>query len=258
MAGNLPNLYSPNLMGIDPQTARIIRDLADRVNYLTTEIDRLRTLVPQQMSDMAKKENPVAGIITIPSGGGCKVLQRFVPQAPVGTSGSSDTTLHSYTLDPGQLATDGDFVRIWYSGKTAGNTNGKRFRPRVAATAVHDGGSFSISGGGWAYIIQYTRVNPVFIRASDYILNNFMSIPATATPGNASGSGYYVGDTFDVSPVGNLGTSGLVFDFIGTGTANDDILLYMATVELYQQNDPNRGFIRVNPDGVIVSYTNPQ
>src|SRR5690348_6815882 len=68
MADKNPNLYAvPSLPGVDPNVTRVITDLAARVNYLTTEIDRLRSDVPKQVAMKARKENPVQGIVTIPS-----------------------------------------------------------------------------------------------------------------------------------------------------------------------------------------------
>src|SRR5690242_20036603 len=65
---NLPNQYVvPALPGLDPRVNRVIQDLADRVNYLTTELDRVRGGMPDPG---ARRENPQPGFITIPSPSG--------------------------------------------------------------------------------------------------------------------------------------------------------------------------------------------
>src|SRR5688572_11066579 len=129
------NLYTPNLMGMDPQTARTMRDLVDRVNYLTTELDMVRGMIISSSPgvDAARRENPQPGIVTIPcrEDGGqdgfirvnsdgvinsyVNPIESLFPYADitiVGNVGAGTDTLHTFTLPAGTLSLDGDWIRF--------------------------------------------------------------------------------------------------------------------------------------------------
>jgi hypothetical protein len=67
---NTSNRYViPTLPNTDPRVTRVIQDLADRVNYLTDEIGRVRA-VANDVTELAKKERPVQGVLNLPGQAG--------------------------------------------------------------------------------------------------------------------------------------------------------------------------------------------
>lgn len=62
----MANKYLPGSIGINPRADRIIQDLFDRVNYLTEKIESVED-VAKDVTGLAVKESPKAGIVTIPS-----------------------------------------------------------------------------------------------------------------------------------------------------------------------------------------------
>lgn len=151
MPNSLPNLYSPpSLPGMDPQASRVIRDLVERINYLTLEVDRVRGDIPGTMTFKAKKESPIPGIITIPhlSGNGFirvnedGVISSYtnpssLPTGQVTTlftglsgafAGSGTVTTNITTIRGGTIFGDGDYFEVIVFGRFISSANNKEIR----------------------------------------------------------------------------------------------------------------------------------
>lgn len=237
------NLYTPSW----PLTHREYMNLVDRVNYLTTEVDRMRREAPEPG---AKKERPIPGIITIPSPGGDGfirvnedgVIQSYTnPDSSAGVSkvihvnvisvgnvGTGLDPLQTYTLPAGTLANNNDMLWVHYGGQFGANNDSKRIVVEFGGVTVHDPGLFSTNANSFVYDINYVRIDPVTIRSTFQASWGTINRDAGGT---MSGSGLVFGRYTDVTPVPNLGTNDNVLRLLGeSSTATDNNILHRKTV----------------------------
>ena len=254
MATNPTNLYAvPSLPDLDPRTTRVIQDLAARVNYLTTELDKVRglTMSASPGVDAARKENPIQGIVNIPyrDHGGQDgqirvskdgVISSYVNpvESPfpytdlsvVGNVGGGTDLLHTFTLPANTLANDGDWIEFLYSGTFATNDNDKRIQILFDSQIVEDFGAFDFDSGVWVATGHYSRVNSTSVRV-DYmamygtplVINDSVFTSATQDiiflPRNA---------TITVS---NLNTTSVVLNLNAIAVADNDIVQNKSILE---------------------------
>lgn len=243
MADNLPNLYvPPALPGLDARAERVIRDLADRMNYLTTELDRVREMVHTASPgvDAARREDPQAGIVTIPyrDHGGQDgfirvnkdgVIQSYVnpieglfPYVDLTVVGNVTTgldQLHTFTLPANTLSNDGDILWVRYGGTFAPNDNDKRIEVQFDGVVAHGTGLFDQDSGTWVYDFMFTRVSPVDVK---YPMILHWSSGARDGAGTTTGNFVFAG-LFNGINVSNLNTTSVVIRLMAEGTATDDI-----------------------------------
>ena len=247
MPNNGPNLYVPSG---DLSSPRVIRDLIDRINYLTTELDLVRGSVPHQMSIMARKENPIAGLVTIPTrnDGGqdgfirvnpdgvissyvnpIESLFPYVDITNVGTVGGGIDTLHTFTIPAGTLADNGDMIKFIYNGGFGSNANNKRIQILIDGQVFEDFGAFNFDTGVWRVVGEYIRVTSTTIRAGSLAM---YGEPAVFQEGVISGTPdiIHLGrNSFFTVP--NLNTNSIVMSVTGSGTANDDVTQNISVIE---------------------------
>lgn len=247
----MPNLYTPNLSGMDSQTARIIRDLADRVNYLTTELDRVRSNVPNQVGDMALRQNPQPGIITIPyrddggqdgfiriSSDGVIVsytnpVESIFPYTDIttiGNVGAGLDSLHSFSLPANSLANDGDSVWYLYAGNLATNDNDKRLQIGIDAQVVENTGLIDVDTGWWRVEGTYTRRSPTNIFGEVHVVFGFLNQLDGA--GVQSGSSQRHLARNNSLTVSNLNTTAVTMLVQAEATANDDVTQNLSIIKL--------------------------
>lgn len=246
------NLYTPSW----PLTYREYQNLVDRVNYLTTEVDRMRGDTPGLMTTRAEKESPIPGIINLPwrdaggQDGAIRVSKDgvivsyvnplespfpYVDVTAAGNIGAGADTLHTYTLDTNILAFNGDMLKIEYIGGFATNDNNKRLEIQFDAQSIFNTGSFDFDGAGangqWTMSLNIVRVTPTSIRSSiRALLGQVVADGAAAVTGsNAVHTGRNV-----LTTVSNLNTTAVVINVIGEATANDDVTQNLSVIEFFR------------------------
>jgi hypothetical protein len=247
------NLYTPNLMGMDSQAARVIRDLADRVNYLTTELDRVRgmTMLSSPGVDAAKRENPQPGIITIPyrDGGGEDGFIRVSPDGiitsytnpvesifpytditTIGNVGAGLDSLHSFSLPANSLAFDGDAVWFRYVGNLATNDNDKRLRVSIDNQTLEDTGLIDIDTGWWLVEGTYTRTSPTTVFAEAHIVFGFLS-QLNGAAAQAGSSQRHIARNAPLT-VAHLNTNPVILLVQAEATANNDVTQNLSNIQL--------------------------
>jgi hypothetical protein len=250
MARSRTNLYSPNLSGMDPQVSRTIRDLVDRINYLTSELDTVRGDMP---TGGAKKENPQPGIVSIPcrdaggQDGFIRVNQDGVVQSyvnpvesifpytdlsSVGNVGAGTDTLHTFTLPANTLSADGDWIRFVYAGSFATNDNDKRIQILFDGQVFEDFGAFDFDAGIWVVGGDYSRVSPTSVRATSI---GMYGEPLVMDEGVVSGTPdiIYLARN-QLLTVSNLSTTAVAMTVTGTATANDDIVQNKSLLQYFR------------------------
>lgn len=235
----MDNLYTPNLSGMDPQTTRVFRDLVERVNYLTTELDRVRENIP---NPGARKENPQSGIISIPcrNDGGqdgfirvssdgvissyANSVESLFPYTDitiVGNVGAGTDTLHTFTLPANTLASDGDWIRFVYAGTFATNDNDKRIQILFDGQVFEDFGAFDFDAGVWVVAGDYTRVSPTTVQASSISMYGEPLVIDEAVIAGTPDIIFLPRN--QLLTVSNLGTTSVAMTVTGTATADNDI-----------------------------------
>lgn len=254
MGRSRSNLYFPGKMGnASPDSVREMQNLYDRVNYLTQEIDNLRGSIPDQISQSAAKENPVQGVLTIPSTGfgGSNgfiriskdgVIQSYTNPTSIGSGAPkwfnkssslfntganlTQTNFGTISVAPNTLANNEDFIFMRFRGFSAGNANTKQYRGYVngvAGTLILDTG-MSAYAGGWEMGVMFIRLNPLLLRCQEYfystnaggaLTNANINLNTFPFPPNAGGA--------DLA-IANLETTAFSYLVTGTNgvaTAND-------------------------------------
>lgn len=245
------NLYAPNLSGVDPQTARLIRDLVDRTNYLTTEVDRLRGEFPNNLKGLARRETPQKGIIRVPSIGGDGLIRvnedgvivsyvnpvddifPYVDLSTVGNVGAGLDVLHTFQLPANSLANDGDYIEAWYAGSFASNDTNKRVNLFFDGTAYENTGTLDIDGGQWHAMSRITRVTSTSVRTSHFMTYFALHIDS-ANVVTAFGTGHFHVTRSGSFTVGNLNTTELVMEVRGEGGANDDVTQNLSIINRFK------------------------
>lgn len=259
---NLPNQYAvPSLPNLDPQTNRVIQDLAARVNYLTTELDRVRGDTPGLMTAKAEKENPQSGIIIIPSPSGDGfirvskdgVIQSYgnpasmigvpvvihVNTTVVGNVGGGTDTLHSFTVEPGTLLRDGDLLEIEYAGtlQNAG-TNNRFISNTVNGVTLENASGTTFTPAGniqWRMFLRIIRISPTSVLASSNTLMGFLAVD-NANALNSFGIGFASFNRMANISVSNLGTTAFILVSQGQGTNNDDVVQKSSVIKLIKMS----------------------
>lgn len=211
---NQPNLYAPSW----PLTHREYMNLVDRVNYLTTEVDKMRVGMPDPG---ARKENPQPGIITIPFFGGngfIRVNEDGVissysspaitdldlsllgvyftdPVARQTTAVTTEETLSSKTMPPGMLANDGDFLFVMSCFSGGANANTKRFRIYFGTTVIYDTGAQVFNN------VSHTVFGYIYRRTSTILSGAFGSLTTTLGVGSGMVRNDVGGIDFTISNV---------------------------------------------------------
>lgn len=200
MANNPSNLYAvPSLPNLDPQAKRVIEDLAARVNYLTTELDRVRGSMPDPG---AQKERPIPGIITIP------------PTGTLGQSGSvrvnQDGVIVSYVNPNGSFPYLGNMFLDYTTTTTVANTttetqllgNGDDGSTRIVDTSiVKIGRTFRVSFRG-TFAFTATPTISIKLKLGGVTIQDFTPLTTLMT---GTGSEWLVDEYITISAIGSSG-----------------------------------------------------
>lgn len=244
------NLYFPgSLPGLDPRTDRVIKDLFDRVNYLTTELGTLRardiSILP---IDAARRENPQKGIITIPGSGrdgfirvneygvivsyASPILSGSSQQSLLFTdptdhanSGASETTVVTVTIPSGTLKQTGDFleyVGVYDLQSVA-----------VTKTIKYKFNGSDINANPWNNVLASTQITEIgrIYRTSPTSVRSYIacSLPFAAQVDPFTQFG-------DLSSLPNMDTSPIDFVVTIQGTNTNDITQRLGHLFVVVQN----------------------
>jgi len=253
----LPNLYSPpSLPEADPQTSRVIRDLVDRINFLTTEVDRVGKAAPISLEGYAAKEKPIQGIITIPardSGGQDGLIKvskdgvissyvnasesifPYIDLSTAGNVGGGVDPLHGYSLQAGVLANDGDFLLIKYAGNIAANDNDKQIIALFDSQTFIDTASNDLDlNVGWMADVIIARLSSTSVRAASVVSMNIIRVDSGNVVNTLGAGGVLFARTVTLTGVANLNSSAVTIQVQGQGTADNDITQNLSEISYYR------------------------
>lgn len=241
---DLPNLYHPGTMpDLNPRTERIVMDLFDRVNYLTTTMGDVQgTLKTISNSDSTKG---IPGLITIPGilGDGfirvdengavikyaspitTKGIFRmlFVDPTDHGNSGVVATTLISINIPAGTLKLTGDFLEYVAEFVLANNGNSK--------TINYSFGGASLNTNPWTNTVgnvQMVLIGRIY-RTSPTTCRSYQ---AASLPFLAQTTDF---TQFSDITVASMDSTGLVFTVAAQAGASNDIVHKVSHMMVVQQ-----------------------
>jgi hypothetical protein len=161
------------------------------------------------------------------------ILRNFAVNG--GNIGTGLDTLHSFSLPANSLATNGDYLSIWYAGGFAGNANTKRVVASIDSQIYQSDSLFDIRGGGWWLGIRIGRVSATSVRVTGpTLLGDFV---ANSTPAIQAGAGEIYRPRNIPLTVSNLNSNAVTLLVQGeTSAASDnDVTQSTAIIELFQQ-----------------------
>lgn len=157
----------------------------------------------------------------------------------VNSSGAGPDVLHTFTLDtPNRLLTDGDYLDVWYAGKTASNDNDKAVQARFGGVTYETMAAFDLDGTvGWAIAARIMRLTSTSVRVSHMMNFNVIAGDSAAPPAmNTFGSGGFIlSRNNDITGLSNLGSNSITMDVRSLGVAAADVVQNMSIIELCQQ-----------------------
>jgi hypothetical protein len=150
----------------------------------------------------------------------------------VGNVGAGPDVLHTYTLPANSLATDGDFLRVRYAGRFAGDADTKTIDVRFGGVSAI---SLAETQGvwGWLYDITYIRTTATTVLFAVNVSWGRLRVPAG---GALTDDGLFQAEVTGLT-IANLNSNTMLMEVQGgdAGSETDDVRQFLSTVELYQQ-----------------------
>lgn len=229
--------------------------MVDRNNSLSNEVELLRSMIP---SGMAKKEDPVEGVVAIPArtAGGIdgqirvskdgvivsyvnpvESLFPYVDLTKVSSSGVGPDVLHTFSLPANTLAINGDYIDVWYAGSFAANDRDKGVQAQFDGQSYEGGGIIDLDGAvGWVIFNRTTRITSTAVRISHVYIANAMAVDSAGVATSFTAGGFVVTRNTNLTVV-NLNTSTItmrVRSLVEAGAAAEDVFQNQTIIELYR------------------------
>lgn len=245
--------------GTDPQTGRVIQDLVDQLNYLNDEVGRLRTLVVDSVKVKAKKESPVAGIITLPGVGGDGfirvnedgVIVSYSSATSSAGSGISQTlhvnttevtnptaaasAMHTFTIPAGSFANTNDYMIAQFGGFLAANANNKQVLTLVNNAVIDEWAGISdfdgSSDNNWYITLILIRISSTTLRLLTTDRYGFLRITTSGIQ-NVFAAGFLDFGRYRTITVSDLNTNGLNITIQGQSTVAGEVTQGLSIYQL--------------------------
>src|SRR5262249_8207016 len=137
----------------------------------------------------------------------------------VGSVGSSETDLHSYTIAANVLANDGDSIDCNIGGQFAANANNKRVRMYFGGTLILDTSAIAFYNSQWSMFVSVIRIS------SSAVFCNII--------GGGTGSGTNIVFPNNITVTGLSFTGTLILKATGTATSNNDVTATASVVRKF-------------------------
>jgi hypothetical protein len=208
--------------------------------------------------DYAKKETPPSGIIAIPSrevggqDGAIRVNQDgvivnysspsnglfpYVDTSTVNSSGVGPDTLHTFTLPANSLASNGDYIDVWYAGAFSISNRDKAVQAEFGGTAYENSGVLDVdSSTGWVLASRIIRTSPTTVRTSHAIIYNALGVSPAAVATSFNLGGYVISrnSSFTVPNLVTNPTNMRVRSVVAAGAAAADVFQNQSMIEVKQ------------------------
>jgi hypothetical protein len=152
----------------------------------------------------------------------------------VGTVGGGLDTLQSYTLPAGSLASNGDYLDIFYGGGFAANSNAKTLSLTFGGANIINTGALDLRGEGWSITVRVVRLSSTSILTIATIHAGFVATSSANVANGGTLGGVVYADN-DVVAVSDLGSNTLSLIVQGLGTADNDVVQSVSIIALVQR-----------------------
>lgn len=157
----------------------------------------------------------------------------------VNSAGVGPDVLHTFTLPAGSLATNGDYLNVWYAGAFAANDRDKFVQAQFDGTSYEAGGVLDIDGAtGWIIDVRIARISATSVLVSHNITMNALFADSTNAVNTFGLSGLSFTRNSGAFAVANLNSTGVVMrvrSVVAAGAAAADVFQNMSIIELCQQ-----------------------
>lgn len=180
-----------------------------------------------------------------PSGSGRVVIKGYpfslqVDTSTVNSAGAGPDVLHTFSLPAGSLATNGDYLNVWYSGSMAAVDRDKFIQAQFDGTSYENGGGFDFNGStGWNMFNRIVRIDSTHVRTTNILLANLMSVSSANVASSLSIGGFAISRNSPSFVVANLDSNAItmrVRSVVSSGVpAAADVVQFLSIIELVQR-----------------------
>jgi len=157
----------------------------------------------------------------------------------VGNVGAGLDVLHTFSLNtPNRLTTNGDYLRVRYSGNFAANDTDKRVNAFFGGTVYEGSSVLDIDGAvGWRIDATITRISSTSVRVDSALTVNTFRADSAGPPNiSTDGLSYFnICRNLDITGLPDLGANATTMEVKGEGAANNDVFQNLSIIELRQQ-----------------------
>lgn len=150
----------------------------------------------------------------------------------VGNVGAGLDTLESFDLPVGNLATNGDFAKAYYTISLNSNDNDKRIVVTVGGTAVLDTTLRDLDALGAIIEVTASRVSSTSVDVG--IITMAGNLFVASTPALTASVGFAAEAEFNNFAVSDLGSNVLNFLVQAEATSNNDVVLFISQMFVTQ------------------------
>jgi hypothetical protein len=160
-----------------------------------------------------------------------------VNTSTVNSAGVGPDVLHTFSLPANSLATNGDYLSLWYAGGFAAVNRDKWVQAQFDGTSYEGGGVFDFDlNTGWAMAARITRTDATHVTVSHILMQNLLEITAAnvATSLNAGGAIISRDSNFAVANLNSNAITMRVRSVVAAGAAAGDVFQNLSIIELCQ------------------------
>ncbi len=154
--------------------------------------------------------------------------------------GAGPDVLHTFSLPANSLATDGDYLDVFYAGSFATANRDRFVQAQFDGTSYENGGGFDFDAGtGWMLFNRIIRLSATTVRVSHTLMANLLTINSANTASSQNIGGFAITRNTASITVANLGSNAItmrVRSVVSSGVpAAADVFQNLSIIELCQQ-----------------------
>lgn len=158
----------------------------------------------------------------------------------VDSSGAGPDVLHTFSLPAGSLATNNDYLNVWYAGAFSVSNRDKFVQAQFDGTSYENGGGFDFdSSTGWILFNRIIRIDSTHVRITHMLMANLLSINSANAPSSLNIGGFAITRNNASIAVANLNSNAItmrVRSVVSSGVpAAADVFQNLSIIELRQQ-----------------------
>lgn len=155
------------------------------------------------------------------------------------SAGGGPDVLHTFTLPANSLATNNDYLDVWYAGAFAANDRDKFVQAQFDGTSYEAGGALDIDGAtGWVLTARIARISATSVLVAHRITMNALFADSASAVNTFNLSGVAFTRNSGAFACANLTSNAVVMrvrSVVGAGAAAADVFQNQSIINLCQQ-----------------------